>query len=183
MDNNEIIQNDNVDVVTKLSAEEEKAQRKRPDITHLSMAVDDTGVFIPGVGEKVVVEKVSSPIKGISHWLDTSVYVIKEFDDETGNLKMWNEEFGGFLKINYIDALAAGYSFRLPPGRGPFIKRKSRGRVPTKKVVVQERSSDQTGQKRRGRPKGSKNRSKDEIMAEKTERKAARAERKAASRR
>lgn len=174
-------------------SEEDKPQRKRPYISHLPSAVRDDGTFIPGIGEKVVIEKVSQLIKGISHWLDTSLYTVLSMDSSTGNLKLWNEDCGGFLKINYMRALEAGYSFRIPPKKGPFIKRRTRSREDFPEAggrinVVREEApkasiapviiAQPDAPRKRGRPKGVKNRPKDVIALEKSERKAIRAERK-----
>lgn len=151
--------------------EEEKSDpRSRPDISHLEMAVevteDGTVTFLPKVGEKVVIERIASIIPG-GPWLDTQLYTVKEIDTETGNLSLWRDELGGFAASNYIEGLLMGYSFRLPPRRGPIVKRKVRVKLaekaPPKELAPGEKRS-------RGRPKGSKNRSKDVIKAEKAAR-------------
>jgi hypothetical protein len=156
------------------SSDEEKViVRARPDISHLDMAVevDDAGnvTFIPEVGQKVVIERPATCLPG-SPWLDTTLYTVLDIDPETGNLKLWRDELGGFASSNYIEGLLQGYSFRLPPKKGPIVKRKLR----VKRLVKEDTVPTVTvppGEKRaRGRPKGSKNRPKDVIKAEKTAR-------------
>jgi len=147
-------------------------RRSRPDISHLDLAVDvdDAGnvTFIPEVGQKVVIERVTSLLPTRT-WLDTSVYTVKDIDPETGALTLYSEELGQWGYSNFMEGLLMGYSFRLPPKRGPVIPRRTR----LKKAVREELRTLEVPErtpgvkKGRGRPKGSKNRPRAVVKAEK----------------
>lgn len=147
-------------------------KRSKPDISHLAEAVevDDDGnvTFLPKEGGKVVIERcVESGV-----WLDTNLYTVKAIDTETGALRLIRDEFGHQAMSNYIEGTLRGYIFKLPPKKGPIVKRKIRvGSTPTLTIPT-----DPNAPKRgRGRPKGTKNRDKETIRAEKMQRKVAKA--------
>lgn len=116
----------------------------RPDITHLEMAVDDKGNFIPQVGDKVVIERCCSLLPSRC-WLDTCLYIVKDIDYDNGDLKLWNEDEKQHALCNYIDGTLAGYSFRLPPEKGHFSTKKEiiyydKGEEPEPTLISRMRS-------------------------------------------
>ena len=145
-------------------------QAKRPNIDHLptAIAVDPSdGSCVPlfDVGDRIVVDRRTTLLAG-TPWLETIVGKVRSIDDDTGLVTMWDEDSDPrnppCRYVNYKDAL---HVFKLAPARGnPFEPP-----APPKK----EKPQRQKGDKRRGRPKGSKNRPKDVIQAEREARKAA----------
>ena len=146
----------------------EKPSRTRPDISHLddALSVDDDGnvTFLPQIGGKVVIERCIES----GSWLDTNLYTITDVDRMTGDLRLIRDEMGHRAMSNYLEGIIRGYVFKLPSVKGPIIKRKVRlVRKPKKEVVT---ISGPVGPKKgRGRPKGSKNRPKEVIRAERAE--------------
>lgn len=140
--------------------------RAKPDISALedALEVNDDGTvkFIPIVGGKVVIERCVED----GGWLDTNLYTVREIDEETGALRLIRDEFGHNAMSNYMEGILRGYVFKLPPKKGPIIARKVRAGKKTKPTmtVPVDPSAPKKG---RGRPKGSKNRPKEVIKAEK----------------
>lgn len=142
-------------------------KRAKPDISHLedALSVDDDGnvTFLPQVGGKVVIERCVES----GSWLDTNLYTITEVDRETGDLRLIRDEMGHRAMSNYMEGIVRGYVFKLPPKKGPITGRKVR----VKKVKSEKETitiPDPNAPKRgRGRPKGSKNRPKDVVAADK----------------
>lgn len=164
--------------------DEAKRSVRRPDISDLVDAVvyvDGDPVFVPDVGERVLIERSVAGLPG-SPWLDTRVYVVKSIDDSTGDLSLWDEENRRWALSNYVVGPSKGAVFKIPPPRGapigPPTKNERRKRVATQKKDGTD-SRPQSG-KRMGRPKGVKNRPKEVIAAEKQARAAERTQKKAA---
>lgn len=153
-----------------IEGEEPVVKRSKPDIRHLEDAieVDDDGnvKFLPQVGGKVVIERCVES----GSWLDTNLYTVTAIDTETGALRLIRDEFGHNAMSNYMEGILRGYVFKMPPKKGPIVKRKIRvSKKPrADKGEVTLTVPDPNAPKRgRGRPKGSKNRPKDAIKAEK----------------
>lgn len=138
---------------------------KKPDISHL----EDGTIEIPegilplfSIGEKIVIERYCSILVG-KPWLDTKTYIVKDIDDESGYLKLWDPEFEQQAVSNFkVDKSIA--VIKLPPKKGT-IGAKKRGRP--KSTVEKPVKEINDGKSRRGRPAGSKNRPKDVIAKEK----------------
>lgn len=132
---------------------EQKRLLKKPSIDHLVDAVatleDGSLIFIPDVRERVIIERTASMLSN-RPWLDTRIYTVLQIDDETGNLKLWDDEFRQFAYSNFITGTRDhGYRFRLLPPKGnPFRKqrRSRRGSRVTEEPLVKE-------PKKRGRPR------------------------------
>lgn len=105
------------------SSEELDEPSWKPDISHLEMAIDEKGNFIPGEGDQVVIERYCSVLPS-KCWLDTCLYTIRELDYDNGNLRLWNETDEHYSWSNYVEGTLMGYSFRLPPKKGSFSKKK-----------------------------------------------------------
>ena len=144
-------------------------QAKRPNIDHLptGIAVDPSdGSCVPlfDVGDRIVVDRRTTLLRG-TPWLETIVGKVRSIDDDSGLVTMWDEEGDArnppCKYVNFKDAL---HIFKLAPAKGdPFVP------PPPPK---QPKPQKQPGEKHRGRPKGSKNRPKDVIQAEREARKA-----------
>jgi hypothetical protein len=151
---------------------ESERGRTPPDINAFQDAVviDDDGdpVFVPGVGERVIIERwISFDAKRV--WLDTETYRIVSVDHETGVLDLVNDSLRQHAMSNFIEGTKRGYRFKLP-GTG-IVGKRHRGRPKRRRSEYSEPAPKPTGApKKRGRPKGSKNRSKDIVAAEKAKR-------------
>lgn len=159
---------------TAMAAKEAARIASRPAIDDLPDAVtrDTMGrlVLLARPGDKLVVERYATVLPG-KPWLDTKTYTVQTIDEATGRVHLWDDELQRVALTDYIGGTKAGYRFKLPiKGRPTVASKKKRGR-PRKVQPVTTPTTDTKGDdapKRRGRPKGSKNRSKDEIRSEKT---------------
>lgn len=159
--------NDDKDIIDEVSGiAPPESKRAKPDISSLEDAVDvsddGTVTFIPVVGGKVVIERCVES----GDWLDTNLYTVTDIDTESGALRLIRDEFGHNAMSNYMEGILRGYVFKLPPKKGPIVKRKVRvsRKVKDATITIPDPNLPKKG---RGRPKGSKNRPKDVIQAEK----------------
>jgi len=154
--------------------------KDKPTITQLDDAVttiDGRPTFNVPVGQKVVIERTTDLGDGNRVWLDTETYRVEAVDQLTGELKLINVAVRAAARSNFITGLERGYSFKVPGSEGNVGKRR-RGR-PKKVRGLSEFEPRTTPKpagekKKRGRPKGSKNRDKSIIGKEKAERTAKR---------
>lgn len=155
-------------------------EARKPDISRLPNALDENGFPRFRVGEKIIVERRSVVLQG-SPYLDTKTYLVMGIDTESGKLDLFDDNLAQSALSNYIDGPKRGFVFKLAKGNAVSTKRK-RGR-PRKNPIVDETVTKEaaapTEKKKRGRPPGSKNRSREEIKAEKKAKLAEREERKA----
>jgi hypothetical protein len=135
--------------------------------------------FKPKVGEQVVIEKWFE-----GRWLGTGLYTVRSVDIKTGDLALHDDANQQAAMANFITGtLKHRWRFKLPI-KGLNLNKREAPKQPTR--VVQEPSKpqlDESGNplpKRIGRPKGSKNRSPDEIRAAEAEKAREKAEKKAA---
>jgi hypothetical protein len=163
---NEIIDNGEVDEVTRAAQLEAAKAANKPMIDHLPDAVekDEMGLLtlLAAPGEKLIIERVASVL---SHkpWLDTKTYTIQSIDVASGFVSLWDDDLRRDATTNYIQGLKAGYRFKLVTRKGMQIGAKKRGR-PKKNPTVETKpvETDANGQpikKKRGRPPGVKNKS------------------------
>lgn len=156
----------------------------RPDISHLDDAIiKDPVSGLPDVrvrpGDRIVIERRSyilkeSPIP----WLDTRLWIVNDVDRDRGILRLFNDEFQQHGTDSFVAGLAAGQVYKLAPKDGSrwdvAPKRKKVVVAPAQPVVNEHGTPVK---KKRGRPPGAKNRSREEIAAEKAEKKARKAAR------
>jgi hypothetical protein len=157
---------------------EQKRLSRKPSIDHLKdgvLATDDGlggKMFVPvfDVGDRIVVERHSQLLPG-NPWLDTRVYLVKDIHDEGGLVHCWDEELQHYACMAFDRPDVQ--RIKLPPKRGnPFrAPRASDGKPLQNSSVL--RGEDAPKKKGRGRPKGSKNRPKEEIRQERLERREA----------
>lgn len=144
-------------------------QAKRPVIEHLrtGVFVQADGTILPlfDVGDRIVVDRRTTLLRGIP-WLETIVGKVRTIDDESGLVTVWDEDGDPRSPpTRYTNFKDPYHIFKLAPDRGnPFEP------PPEPKPEKPQRAP---GQKGRGRPKGSKNRPKDVIKAEREARKVA----------
>ena len=151
-----------------------KAAVNKPDISRLPEAVVG-GVAQFKEGDKIVIERYCSFLKG-RPYLDTKTYRVVRHDEFTGRLHLFDEQLEQNAIMNWKEGLRHGTVFKLATGKVDVSTKKKRGR-PRKNPVEDVKEVDPNAPKRgRGRPKGAKNRPKDEIKAEKEAKKAAKAE-------
>jgi hypothetical protein len=171
-----------IDIETLSELQDAEAKEKarnaaKPVIDHLPDAVgtDELGnpTFLAGAGDRIIIERYATVL---SHkpWLDTKTYVITNVDGVTGDLVLMDTDLGQQAGSNYITGTKAGYRFKLPNSKGMSIGKRKRGRPRKNPTGIPEQAKpvelDAEGKpviKKRGRPKGSKNRDKAIIKAEK----------------
>jgi hypothetical protein len=165
--------------ITEVMANEAREASRlasRPNIDGLPDAVvkneDGSYLFLAAPGEKLVVERFATVLK-TRPWLDTKVYVVESIDSATGNVALFDPELHRFAGTNYIEGLKNGYRFKLPTAKTRIDGKRKRGRPrknPQAEVAAPVPVLDEAGnpvKKKRGRPKGVKNRDKETIVAEK----------------
>lgn len=103
----------------------------KPDIDHLTDAIvfmdDGTPVFVPDVGENVVIERHSALHTG-HPWIETCVYIVNGINHETGQLLLWNPDMLQNGKANFIEDPKHGCVFKmcLANQQAWYRKRKSK---------------------------------------------------------
>jgi len=154
------------DVGLSRAERHQRWQSKRPPIEHLKDGIavlgDGSSVVLFDVGDRIVVDTRTSLLKGLP-WLETIVGRVRSIDDDTGMVSLYDED-SDFRSprarwASFKDGLAC---FKLAPAKGsPFI---------VTEVKVQP-TVPQPGKRGKGRPKGTKNRPKAVIEAEKAAKK------------
>lgn len=163
-----------------------RVEVNKPDISRLPNAVDG-GVALFGPGDRIIIERHATVLKG-SPYLDTRTYKVKSLDPDTGNLILWDESLLQWARGNYITGIKEGQVFKLANDLKGSPGRKRRGRprknfdAPAPAPVATDTDGNPI-KKKRGRPPGIKNRSKDIIKAEKVARKELKAAKRAAKER
>ena len=142
---------------------EQRRLSRKPRIDHLmdGTAVLPDGTILPlfDVGDRIVAERHISFLTG-TPWLDTRVYVVRSIDDEKGAVHCMDEEMQHYACVG----------FKTPTTRIKLANKKGNPFAVPKVAKVQPVLAPGE-KKRRGRPKGSKNRPKEIIEAEKKARK------------
>ena len=136
----------------------------KPDITRLPDAISG-GIPQFGPGDRIVIERYSSFLKG-KPYLDTKTYTVIDVDAFTGKIKLYDDQLQQHAIDNWKTGAVYGNVYKLANGNMVSTKKK-RGR-PRKDPIGGEQPLVPPGEKRgRGRPKGVKNRPKEEIEAAK----------------
>ena len=152
--------------LSKMAAKEAARLAARPNLEQFPTALgrDHMGrmTFLVKPGDKVIVERFATILPG-RPWLDTKTYTVQSIDEASGDLKLWDDELTRFAQTNFIKGSAAGYRFCQPVKGVRVSHAKKRGRP--RKIVVPSVASPSKSNleqqpeepKKRGRPKGSKN--------------------------
>ena len=144
-----------------------------PTIDHLPDAVikDPMGrlVLLAKPGDKIVIERYAT-VLAHRPWLDTKTYTVEAIEESTGIVHLYDDELYRNSSTNYIDGPKQGYRFKLANTKGASIGQRKRGRPrknPTTPTTQTTQPTTNTTPKKRGRPKGAKNRPKAVIKTEK----------------
>jgi hypothetical protein len=114
--------------------------------------------FKPKPGEQVVIERWFE-----GRWMGTNLYTVRQVNVKTGDIVLKDEVGQQAAMANYVTGvLKHGWRFKLPVPGLRLDKREAPKAEATLKV---ERPANADGTKAKGRPKGSKNRSPEEISA------------------
>lgn len=150
-----------------------------PDISRLPDALGPDGRPLFRVGDRIVLERHAS-IFADKPYLDTRTWYVNDVDLETGQVKLFDEGLMQHGTANWKIGPLNGCVFKLAMGAKVSTKRK-RGR-PRKnpiEAVVTTTVTRPGEKKKRGRPKGSKNRPKEVVAAERVAKAAAKRAKKA----
>ena len=152
----------------------ERKQVNKPDISRLPDALGPDGMPLFKEGDKIVIERYASSLPN-KPYLDTKTYKVLTVDMATGYMRLSDEGFLQYARDNWKIGPKHGSVYKLAQGK-ITVSHKKRGR-PRKdpvedsvKPAVQLGPDGQPIKKKRGRPAGAKNRSREEIVAEKTAR-------------
>ena len=155
------------------------AVANKPDISRLPDAfLNGRPAFTEG--DKIVIERHVSFLDA-HPYLDTKTYKVRRINTDTGHLWLWDEQLQQSASDNYKQGLVSGCrTYKVAMGHNISTKKK-RGR-PRKNPIeaTPEVAAAPAAPKKRGRPPGSKNRSRDELKAEKEAKRAEKAAKKAA---
>lgn len=175
---------DSDEVGTSLTEAIGKEHKKgwKPDVSNLQNAIID-GKFVIPSGAKVVIEYTHEPSRDTTLWT-----VVKVFDTvpegtyvQEGYIRLFDPEKGQYGTTNYKEADQHGLVMKVPDGSKRWlhgsqetlmeiVKRKkkrkklvneeseTKQKTPMSGIVIKEEITG-TEKKRRGRPKGSKNKS------------------------
>lgn len=170
---------DDVQLQIKMAFAPARAAQK-PNVDYLDDAVVELEghgtVFLPQVGDGLIIQYPQD-------WRDTTYFTIREINYETGAVWLWNPQRKQWASTNFLDAKRYGLVLKTPPEGASELRmaialgQRKRGRPrknPIEQVVAPPKEKSERG---RGRPKGSKNRSKEVIEAEKRARREERNER------
>jgi hypothetical protein len=161
--------------ISLLSPAEAQAKReaRRPDVSAFPDALDGEGRPLFRAGDRVVVERRSVVLAG-APWIDTKVYRVLNVDQDTGNVRFYDEQINQFASSNYRTATARGSVFKLLPtgARTDNLGKRKRGR-PRKNPEAVAKPVSTEPKRGRGRPRGVKNRPKEVIAEEKRARREA----------
>lgn len=162
-------------------------QGRRPNIDHLSKAIfqaktsrfpgdtDGDLKYVPlfDVGDRIVVDRRTPLLKG-EPWLETIVGKVRTIDDDTGIVSVWDEASNQANPMTRWLSFTDGYHiFKLCPAKGdPFEVPLVKPTATIEKTPNVDADGNPQIKRHRGRPKGSKNRSKEIVKAEKAARKA-----------
>jgi hypothetical protein len=124
---------------------------RQPNIGHLADAfeIGPEGRPMPRfqAGEKIVLERRMTLLPG-KPWLSTNTYVVEHIDQETGLMRLWNEEVQQFDLTNYVTGIKKhGFVYKLLGGRRRTLEEIQEGvRIPDPLPVI-------SGVRKRGRPR------------------------------
>jgi hypothetical protein len=161
---------DNIDELEDYTIAEAKRLANRPVIDHFENALNELNVPKFKVGDRIIVEMVMKN----DRWLETRTGSVKAINLETGDVSLHDEDIRQGFYTNFKTGVTRGYRFKLvPTGKlnVSLVKRRGRPRKGPEKPVkpVELDANGKPIKRKRGRPKGIKNRPKDVVNAEKLE--------------
>jgi len=144
----------------------------RPDISRLPNAfeLDIEGRPQPlfRVGDDIIIERHSITLAS-RPWLSTDTFMVQDINHETGHIRLWHRGLQQYDMTNYVTGiLKHGIVYKLACGNESVKRKRGRPRkIQTDAMVTPEKPVLDATKRSRGRPKGSKNRSKEMISEEK----------------
>lgn len=162
------------DMVEKLAGQ---SRGNKPDISGLPDALRE-GRPLFRVGDRIVIEQYCT-VLDTNPYLHTRTYKVEAINPTTGDLKLWDESVNHWAMDNYVTGPKYGQVYKFAAGATVGKRKRGRPRKNPIAPVVPKETAD-AAPKKRGRPKGSKNRPKDVVAAEKRARVDARKAKKAA---
>lgn len=144
--------------------------RDMPKIDHLRDAIEinhaGDPIFLLPVGSRLIIERRSGLLNG-RPWIDTKVYEIREIDQDSGLLKLWDPETHHHARDNFKAGVKVGSRYKVPPMKGRWDAPPKIVKVPSSPVVVETGVDGMPVKRGRGRPAGVKNRPREVIEQEK----------------
>jgi len=131
--------------------------QKYPDAI-VKLEEEDLVVFAAEVGDYVIIEFPNN-------WQESAYGNVAHINEETGNFRIWNIRKKYYTHSNYKSALTAGQIIKLAPSSIMALKDKKVIKVEAVDGMLSYNDTNKT--KERGRKKGSKNRTKEEIQVDK----------------
>lgn len=154
---------DDVNLLDPEWAEEQRLSR-RPNTAHLKEATRrlENGIVVPlfEVGNRIIVERFIS-FDPRHPWLDTRTCIVRSIDITTGHVDCLDEELGHQVTVGLRDPWTR---VLLTPRGNKKLRASTGSTVSVKEKPARERSD---GPAKIGRPKGTKNRPREEVAAEK----------------
>lgn len=143
---------------------------QKPNIDYLEDAIIETEehgfVFLSTEGDGLI-------IQFPQNWRDTTYYIVRRIDYETGAVALWNPQRKQWAGTNFFDAKRFDLVVKIPPEGASHLRmalalgQRKRGRPRKNPVEAATAEPVEKSGRGRGRPKGSKNRPKEVIAAEK----------------
>lgn len=151
----------------------------KPDISALPDALAADGRPLFRVGDKIIIEQYAIILEA-NPYLHTRTYKVDAINPKTGDLRLWDDTLCQWGMDNYLVGPRYGQVYKLAAGNSVGKRKRGRPRKNPVAPVVEAAPSDQpVEKKRRGRPKGSKNRPRAVVAEERKAIMEARAERRA----
>ena len=161
-------------------SQDERSKRwlsHRPKVDHLPVGVtvlddpenDGEKLYLPlfDVGQRIVVDCQSYWLPNLE-WIYTLVGTVRSIDDDTGLVTLFDEESDSRNPmVRYVSFKDGKHDIRLAPVKGSPFAEGLRARLLKEQKDAERNAAILSGEKRgRGRPKGTKNRPKEEVKAE-----------------
>lgn len=155
--------------IEDLTLAEEKRLANRPTIDHFEDAISPDGSPKFTVGDRIIVEMVLPS----GRWLETRNGIVKSINADNGDIGLLDTDVRQMFYSNFVKGPSRGYRFKLVPkttvnGRVALTKRRGRPRKGPEKIAkpVELDANGKPIKRKRGRPKGTKNRPRDVVKAE-----------------
>ena len=76
-------------------------EKKKPDISMYTNALDHLGEPLFAIGDYIIIEKHYMQPDGILKWLNTKTYRVKKINVDNGDLTLWDDEEQQWSASNY----------------------------------------------------------------------------------
>lgn len=159
-----------IEEIKRITTMEVGPSLDRPVIDHLMDAImtteDGLVLFLPEPGERVLIERYASCLKG-NPWHDTREFIVVKINDETGDVLLWDPENTQQASTNYMTAPGLGHRFKIPGRLAVQTSNRKRRRSKIERLIEREQGGkDKKPVEKRGRKAGTKNRPREVVAAE-----------------